>query len=231
MTFRPLPVLSILTLLLLAVLIQLGIWQFNRAAWKTDEITSYLSRLDAPEMSVEDALCGRSAPADGAPVALDVPFTPQMIRVYGFSIDGVAGWHRYGVIASPDCLADSRQILVELDFEAFESGELLAVERRRIDRFDTRKGMFSSPNVPSKNEWYWLEAEAIDAFLFPSGDDKLNTDWIIVADDGLPPHLKKTPPERHIGYSVTWFGLAIGLLVMYAAFHVHVGRLRFGDKD
>ena len=35
------------------------------------------------------------------------------------------------------------------------------------------------------------------------------------------------PPARHLGYSITWYGLAIVLLAIYFAYHASVGRLSF----
>tara|TARA_Y100000052_G_scaffold24650_2_gene27400 strand:- start:20241 stop:20987 length:747 start_codon:yes stop_codon:yes gene_type:complete len=38
------------------------------------------------------------------------------------------------------------------------------------------------------------------------------------------------PPARHLGYSLTWYGLALAMLGVYFALHVSRGRLRFGTK-
>jgi hypothetical protein len=37
-------------------------------------------------------------------------------------------------------------------------------------------------------------------------------------------------PNDHMQYAITWFGLALGLLVIYLAYHRSRGRLRFGVK-
>lgn len=36
--------------------------------------------------------------------------------------------------------------------------------------------------------------------------------------------------NSHLGYAITWFGLAFALLSVYIAFHVSQGRLRFGKN-
>jgi surfeit locus 1 family protein len=41
----------------------------------------------------------------------------------------------------------------------------------------------------------------------------------------LAPGADALPPARHLGYSLTWYGLALVLLVIYFAYHVSVGRL------
>ena len=39
------------------------------------------------------------------------------------------------------------------------------------------------------------------------------------------------PPQRHFGYAITWWGLAIALIGVYLAFHYQKGRLRFRNED
>jgi surfeit locus 1 family protein len=57
----------------------------------------------------------------------------------------------------------------------------------------------------------------------------LNNRFYLRAFNGqLPDKLTRTPPVTHYGYAVTWFGMAIAFLVIYAAFHARAGRLRFG---
>jgi len=41
----------------------------------------------------------------------------------------------------------------------------------------------------------------------------------------LAPGADALPPARHLGYAITWYGLALVLLVIYLAYHVSVGRL------
>ena len=41
------------------------------------------------------------------------------------------------------------------------------------------------------------------------------------------PGVDPLPAARHLGYALTWYGLAIVLIVIYLAYHVSVGRLNF----
>ncbi|PZO55925.1 MAG: hypothetical protein DCF16_00895 [Alphaproteobacteria bacterium] len=43
----------------------------------------------------------------------------------------------------------------------------------------------------------------------------------------LAPGADALPPARHLGYAITWYGLALVLLVIYFAYHISVGRLSF----
>lgn len=41
----------------------------------------------------------------------------------------------------------------------------------------------------------------------------------------LAPGADALPPARHLGYAITWYGLALVLIAIYFAYHVSVGRL------
>jgi cytochrome oxidase assembly protein ShyY1 len=45
----------------------------------------------------------------------------------------------------------------------------------------------------------------------------------------LAPGADALPPARHLGYAITWYGLAVVLLVIYFAYHASVGRLSFAQ--
>jgi surfeit locus 1 family protein len=43
----------------------------------------------------------------------------------------------------------------------------------------------------------------------------------------LAPGADTLPPARHLGYALTWYGLALVLMAIYFAYHISVGRLAF----
>ena len=51
--------------------------------------------------------------------------------------------------------------------------------------------------------------------------------WLTARSAGVPPELAQTPPSRHLGYALTWFGFALTLIGVYIAFHVSRKRLGF----
>lgn len=231
MQFRPYPILTICSLAALALLIWLGVWQFNRADWKADEIDAYTARAEQDVREMEVVFCEQRPSSYGWPVQPGAPVSEDRLRVYGFSTDGEAGWRIFAPIEPPSCLASQGHILTEVAFEPFTEGPTRAIERVKVDRLEVKRPTFASDNAPEKDQWYWFDVPAMRAALFPGDDTQLNTEWVLTADDGLPEHLKRVPPERHIGYSVTWFGLAISLLVLYVAFHIRAGRLTFGSRQ
>jgi cytochrome oxidase assembly protein ShyY1 len=88
--------------------------------------------------------------------------------------------------------------------------------------------MFTLDNDAADNDWHWFDAAAMAAYLgVPKVDDRF---YLAVLPDALPANLDRTPPETHYGYAITWFGMAIVFVVIYAVFHARAGRLRFGKR-
>jgi surfeit locus 1 family protein len=237
MVFRPLPVLTTVTVALLAALLALGMWQAQRAQWKADLIEEYeTSAVQAPE-SLEAVLCqDRSErPISGQDISrrLILAESAAPLRVFGHSETGVAGWRLFAPIEPPACAMERGAILVEIGLEPLKAGTLPTPEREGLaERYRVApwpaRSWLAADNAPPDNDWHWFDAAAMTQQL---GVGRLNDGILLVATRGLPDHLRRTPPSRHIGYSATWFGMAIALAVMYLAFHIRAGRLRFSKAS
>ncbi len=92
----------------------------------------------------------------------------------------------------------------------------------RIDALP-RPGQFASGNDPDTNQWYIFDRNMMARALGTDPDQVLDR-WAR-ADLGLPASLAQTPPARHLGYALTWFGLAAALIGVYLALHIARGRL------
>jgi surfeit locus 1 family protein len=232
MTFRPYPVLTLLTLPALAFLLWLGSWQLDRRAWKAELIAGFEASTQAPPVALEQTLCG-GEPATGQPVDMATVFPGDgAVKVYGTGPAGAPGWRIFALVFVPSC-DEATLILAETAFEPLETamrgGDGRAAQRSSVDalRFETPapRGPFTPPNDPEAGEFYAFDAAAMaDALGFGAGD--VNPNWWLAADDGsLPAYLTQTPPERHVGYAVTWFLMALALVAIYALFHARAGRL------
>jgi surfeit locus 1 family protein len=225
MHFRPLPLMTAFAIPALILLLWLGTWQAQRAGWKAAKVASFAERLAAPPATVE-SICA-SGLADQ-----QILTTPQSsggaIRVFGTRASGKPGWKLFQ--ASTMC---GRPVLVQTGFEELviggPGGVSPAPPPPRPDRYIVapwpRKPALPGDNAPQRNEWYWMDHPPIAAFL---GQPQLDAQFVILPLEGMPEFLVRTPPETHIGYSVTWFGMAIALAVIYGLFHMRAGRLRFG---
>jgi surfeit locus 1 family protein len=96
------------------------------------------------------------------------------------------------------------------------------VEIKGIARFraDDRPGWFTPANEPENSRWYGYDMNAMEAAL---GLELLPV--VVESDDrpnpgGLPVggQTRWSLPNDHLGYALTWFGLAAGLAVIYLLF-------------
>lgn len=226
MLFRPYPVLTVLALPIVATLVWLGIWQSSRASWKSDLIASFERAATAHPVSLAEAVCG-DMDALGRVVGSHGADGP-VLRVFGHNAASTAGWRSYQ--AAPACAGGAGAILVETGFDPLVIGDLpiapatrVAATRFMVEAFPERSFM-AAGNLPDRNEWHWFDAPAMAGSL---GVPAIDTRYILVPFTGLPDYLTRTPPSRHIGYAVTWYGMAAAFVLIYAAFHARAGRLRF----
>lgn len=234
MHFRPLPVLTLLAIPSLAALLWLGAWQLSRAQWKEGLIADFERAAAAAPASLDDALCG----PDHSPIANVVTIGRAeglQLRVFGQNSAGQPGWRLFQAV-HPACYSATGGVLAETGFEPLLIGEgpytapaarADAVGKFIVERWPERPA-FAPENAPQRNEWHWFDAPAMADFLNGGPVDQR---FILTKLEGMPSHLARTPPSTHIGYAVTWFGMAIALVVIYGVFHARAGRLRFGRQD
>jgi surfeit locus 1 family protein len=230
MTFRPFPILTFIAIPVLAALIALGVWQVQRAQWKTGLIKSFEAAAAAEPKTLDDAFCGQDGPRPDTVVKLGDTRGLQL-RVFGHNSRGDAGWRLFQAV-HPACVSPAGGVLAETGFEPLPIGGMPATapavpaqfaDKYIIDAWPA-KPMMAAENAPDRNEWHWFDGPAMSVFL---GGGALDEHYILAKLDGMPDHLTRTPPEGHIGYAVTWFGMAIAFVVIYALFHARAGRLRF----
>ncbi len=224
--FQPLPLLTVFTLASLVLLGMLGSWQTQRMGWKAEQIAAYEARGDA--VSFRAALC---EPEDGAfspPVTGPVPLSGQTLRLY--TMRESAGWMRLALMPAPRCneAGPERYLLVEVAFEDLRTEMQSAVQVWRIET-PPAPGLFTPGNDPDTNQWYRHDPAAMAA-AFGIDPDSLLPVWAR-ADSGMPASLSRTPPAKHLGYALTWYGLALALIGVYFALHVSRGRLRFSKPS
>jgi surfeit locus 1 family protein len=210
---------GLMTLAMLAVLIGLGVWQVRRLAWKE----GVLARIAAAEQAPAIDLPVR--PSEFAKVRVSGRLRTDLSAYFGAEVRDTAGGPRMGAeLIQPLERNGAAPILVDRGWVPLP-GWLPRVPSVAVTivegfvREPERPGWFTpSPEVATKH-FYALDPPAIGAAL----GLKRVAPFVLIAlgpeRAALPEparHLPR-PPNNHLSYVVTWFGLALALLAVFAA--------------
>lgn len=227
-----------LSLPALAILLTLGTWQLQRMQWKNDLINAFEARSAATPVS-PPAADSLTAESEFIRLALNGRFKhEQEIYLTGRTYEGNAGFH----VVTPFELVDGRTILVNRGWvaEAYRGrstrefslikGE---VNLDAILRLPGKKGYFVPENDPENGFWFTLVPSQINDYMGVPAPavasyyaDALRTSDVVTLPIGAKTELNLR--NAHLSYAVTWYGIALALIGVYAVFHYQAGRLRFG---
>lgn len=242
--FRPLPWMTAFSIIALGLLIALGTWQLRRADVKREAIAAYEAR-DTREAygDILTPFCVIRASYLGRLVTLPDDVVGERVRFFGARGDGPVGWRVLRLTPAPDCdcaesgpagpnggcYSPSRYTVVEVDFETL-NGVILGAPAALQIGSAPQPNNFTAQNDLVHGEYYRYDtAQLAQAFGVPQGSIS-ERGWLTAYVPGLPPVLARMPPVRHIGYALTWYGLALTLVGVYLAYHVQAGRLRFAKR-
>lgn len=190
-----------------AILVSLGSWQLRRLAWKTEILAEIAARLEAPPGPV---------PATTSPeadrylhVRTSGEILPGEIHVYTSAPPRGVG---YRVIV-PLRLADGRSLLLDRGFVPINEKDVprhlgpITVEGN-LDWPRETDSLFTAAPDLAKNIWFARDVPAMAAAL---GTEPLLLVTSASDDPAAPQPLPVTVnlPNDHLGYALTWFGLAL----------------------
>jgi surfeit locus 1 family protein len=232
--FRPRLWPTLTALAAVAVLAGLGSWQLQRLAWKEALIADVAARAAQPPIALP-ATIADPADLEFVPVRLRGRFLHDRELYLGARPrDGAAGFH----VITPLVLDGGRTILVDRGWvpsaqRAPETRAAGQIAGEVIVDGQIRTGgwkgydLFRPANQPAENVWLWPDLPAMAA---RAGLDAAVISVYVVAGPaenpgGLPLGGVSRPELRndHFGYAMTWYALAMALLVIYV---VHQGRPR-----
>jgi surfeit locus 1 family protein len=219
----------VFTLGAVAVLVALGTWQIERKTWKEGLIAELNAKLAAapvalpprerwPQLSAEQDEFRR--------VKFSAEFLDQEAFVYtsGSAIRPDVSGPGYWVL-SPARLSDGSLVIVNRGF--VPEGRQDAATRREGQpqgvteivgtmRWPEARGPFTPNDTPGKNLWFGRDPAAIAAAKGWGAVAPFYIDQEApAAPGGLPKvgPLMPNLPNNHLQYAVTWFGLALAVLI------------------
>lgn len=219
--FKPLPVMSLLSIAALAALILLGRWQWEKYERKT-------------------AAAGE--PVAEMTIAAYQPLERGIQFVHGYRPDTrQQGWRVFAPVQEGESV-----VFIDAGFipgvEAPDPDEVRFPASLRLGapivgapiRPEAPAPFTLSPR-PLQRLWFDVDLPAMgrNAGLENIADYYIASAYIgadgraVANPFALAPGADALPPARHLGYALTWYGLAIVLLAIYFAYHISVGRLAF----
>ena len=238
--FRPHIVLTILTLIGLAVLMNLGFWQKQRLAWKTELLASVEAAVNAPPFEslseIQTALSNNDftefrhvdIPAELLP--MDAPFFVFTGRNRDIS------WRRFQLVQSfgQNIFADVGTVTdIARDKLSVQPAPIRLIGYVRTRDWQESSRTTSSPQsnrwfgfnpLPETHDWAQLSEVSADMRFF------IETVPGITGGDSLPPKAPEIA-NNHFDYMLTWFSLAIVLCIFYVLIHIRDGRAGWRAKD
>ena len=205
---------SVFVFFFISVFIALGSWQIIRLNWKNNLILEIEESLKNPpvELSKTNIENYLKIKTSGS-----IDFEKQ-IYLYNLNENGVPGFE----VINPFSV-DNKNYLINrgwIPFEKKDTDEIIKFEEKSIVgtlKKQGRKNIFKPDNDLKKNYWFSLDRE--DILIFTG---KEFSEYIIYLDGNykLPKPKKITAniSNNHKKYAITWFSLAISILLLYLYF-------------
>ena len=214
----------------LAILIGLGVWQIQRLAWKQDLLARVVALQAAPARPLGPILetVRRGADVDYTRVVVNCPGLAAAPTLELFSVRDTGAGLR---LISACKVADGGygSILVDRGFIAdtvssrppVNPADVTPLRMVGVLRTPDRPTFVTPKNELAANHWYSRDVAAMaralgvaaPAPLMLMAETSTNPGWKALLPAPLPAEI----PNRHLEYALTWFGLAIALVGVYAA--------------
>jgi surfeit locus 1 family protein len=239
-------------ILVFVVLIGLGTWQIQRKAWKEGLIAALHAELAAPPVALPPPAAWASLDRN----ALEyhrVAFTAQFENAkealvfaapstFRPDVEGPGYW-----VFTPARLADGSRVVVNRGFvpdsrkspASRQQGQTAGpIKIVGALRWPQERHWFTPNDEPANNLWFTGDPQAIAA---AKGLDKgagAVAPFYVEQESPVPPGGLPKPgklvvglPDNHLQYALTWYGLAVVLLISYLTWAFGSGRDQPGSRD
>jgi surfeit locus 1 family protein len=204
-----------MTLLMLSVLLSLGTWQLRRLHWKE----GILARIAAAEAAKPAPLPASPGPFEK--VSVTGRFLPGLVAFYGVEVRDTRSGPVMGRQLIAPLAADGRVILVDRGWVPGTDAVPPPAGPVTITGFarpPEHPRLLGAADNPSTREFFTLNPAAIAASLGLSHVAPFTL--VALGAAGEPPipaqHLPQ-PPNNHLSYALTWYGLAAALALVFTA--------------
>lgn len=217
-----------LVLLALVLLLALGTWQVKRMYWKEALLADIQQRTQAPAAPLAqiEAMAKSGGDIEYRTVTVSGTFDHAKEQHFFATFQGQTGYYIY----TPLRLADGRSIFINRGFVLYDmkdpakraEGEvegLVTVEGLARARLDAKPSSLLPDNEPGKNIYYWKDLSAMSRSAALPPDQVLP----FFVDANAAPNPGGWPkggvtlidlPNNHLQYAITWYGLALALVIV-----------------
>src|SRR5271170_3775726 len=227
--FRPLFWPTVFSLPMLLICLALGAWQVERLFWKQDLIAQREAAVAAAPADVPKTLAEKSDMEFHHVSDEGVFLNGKEIFLGATSEAGGQGYQVLTPLLEPGgrlAFVNRGYIPAELRDPAKRAAGQIA-GTVRVDGLlrlppDGRPNWFLPDNRPDLNYWFWVDLPAMAAA------DKLDRVAPVYVDADATPNPGGWPqggvtrlelPNNHLQYAITWFSLAVAMIVIYVLFH------------
>lgn len=233
MPFRPRLWPTVFTIPAIVMMLGLAVWQLERLAWKTALIDTFEARVSAtpvtPPSNVDDLKEWQFRHVRASGHFLN----DKELQLTGKLFEGTAGFH----VVTPFVVDGGPTVLVNRGW--------VPQDRRRADarpetlpkgtvtldgivRQAGLKGYFVPDNEPGHDIWFTIEPDQMARHLGigPVANYYIDALRASVKPTELPIGADAVIHVRneHLQYAITWFLLALTLIVVYVVWHVQAER-------
>ena len=205
---------SVFVYFIILTLLSLGFWQIYRLNWKLELIEQIENSLknDPVELSNVEKKNYLRIKTSG-----DIDFDKQ-IYLYNLNDVGKPGFE----VINPIKIGDENYLMNRgwIPFEKKDADELFKFDENNIVgtlKVQARKNIFKPDNDIKENYWFSLDRD--DIFEFTG---KKFSNYIIYLDGNYqspkPKKITANISNNHKKYAITWFSLAISILLLYLYF-------------
>ncbi len=204
----------------LVLLVGLGTWQVERLHWKEGLIAARAAAMTGSPAPLPATLAAART-LDFHRVRAAGRFVPdRTLHLYATDAAGAAGYH----VLAPLVLDGGAIVIVDRGFVPAErkteitdpDGEQAVTGVLRVAP-DAKPGWFTPDNQPERGQWFWVDLPAMAKAMKVEGALAFYVDADATPGAGLPVGGQTVIdlPNNHLQYAITWYALAVALIVVY----------------